>query len=137
MVIFTNQEAAVGAGFDYDNAIGSPPPSGGGYTYSGEVGGLKHYPRDGEYVIEISAAGQYTTRDFPLDGPPRIVVDFMGVDLNLSSKQYQINAGNIQKVRVGHHKAEGYTRIVIDLSRSTTYRIEPDYNLVRIVMPAQ
>jgi outer membrane protein OmpA-like peptidoglycan-associated protein len=144
MVLFTNRDPLSSTGFSFDNynptgnyqmAAGMPEATPSTTQFAGEVGGLNYYQREGEFVIEITTAGQFTIKDFVLDNPPRIVCDFMGIDLKLNKKKYDVSNGNIKAIRIGHHQAEGFTRVVVDLVNSMNYRIEQDYNLVRIILP--
>jgi hypothetical protein len=61
-----------------------------------------------------------------VDGPPRIYLDFTGV-LPPSSGVFASSAPSIRRVRVAlHSDPPVVTRVVIDLVRQTSYRIEPD-----------
>jgi hypothetical protein len=72
--------------------------------------------------IYIDTDGVAAYRDFTLSGPPRIVVDLSAVKNGVGYRTIPVAAGTVERVRVGEPEA-GTTRIVIDLSSQSGYRV--------------
>jgi hypothetical protein len=72
--------------------------------------------------IYIDTDGVAAYRDFTLSGPPRIVVDLSAVKNGVAYRTIPVAAGTVERVRVGEPEA-GTTRIVIDLSSQSGYRV--------------
>jgi hypothetical protein len=72
--------------------------------------------------IYIDTDGAAAYRDFTLSGPSRIVVDLSAVRNGVGYRTIPVAAGAVEKVRVGEPEA-GTTRIVIDLSSQSGYRV--------------
>jgi hypothetical protein len=70
--------------------------------------------------IETDGAAAY--RDFTLSGPPRIVVDLSAVKNGVGYRTIPVAAGAVDRVRVGEPEP-GTTRIVVDLSSQSGYRV--------------
>jgi N-acetylmuramoyl-L-alanine amidase len=72
--------------------------------------------------VFIDTDGTAAYRDFTLSGPSRIVIDLSAVKNGVGYRTIPVAAGAVEKVRVGEPEA-GTTRIVIDLSSQSGYRV--------------
>ncbi|HEX5870065.1 MAG TPA: AMIN domain-containing protein, partial [Longimicrobium sp.] len=91
----------------------------------GSVAALRLEGREGrtELTVEI-AGGQVQWTDFALGGPPRVVVDIQNATLDLPVSRYEgLDRGGVRGVRTSQH-APDVVRVVLDLDRETTYRVE-------------
>ena len=98
----------------------SPPVRAG----SGDVTTLRLEPAEGraELTIEV-AGGDVRWTDFPLAGPPRLVVDISGARSALPSERYQgIDRGGVAGLRTSQYEAD-VVRVVVDLARAADYTI--------------
>jgi type IV pilus assembly protein PilQ len=91
----------------------------------GSVASLRLEGREGrtELTVEI-AGGQVSWNDFALSGPPRVVVDIQNATLDLPARSFDgLDRGGVRGVRTSQH-APDVVRVVLDLERETTYRVE-------------
>lgn len=91
----------------------------------GSVAALRLEGRGGrtELTVEVSG-GEVRWTDFSLSGPPRVVVDIDGATLDLPSRSFAgLDRGGVRGVRASQH-APGVVRVVLDLERETSYRVE-------------
>jgi type IV pilus assembly protein PilQ len=91
----------------------------------GSVAALRLEGREGrtELTVEI-AGGEVRWTDFSLGGPPRVVVDIENATLDLPASRYEgLDRGGVRGVRTSQH-APDVVRVVLDLDRETTYRVE-------------
>jgi type IV pilus assembly protein PilQ len=101
-------------------AAAAPPARAG----SGDVTTLRLEPSAGraELTIEV-AGGDVRWTDFPLSGPPRVVVDISGARSALPTERYQgIDRGGVTGLRTSQYEAD-VVRVVVDLARAAEYRI--------------
>ncbi|HEX6749407.1 MAG TPA: AMIN domain-containing protein [Longimicrobium sp.] len=112
-------------------AAAAPAP----YAGSGDVSALRLEARDGrtELTVQI-AGGEVRWTDFPLQGPPRVVVDIQGARTALSSGRYDgIDRGGVKGVRTSQH-APDVVRVVIDLERDLRYAVTRSSDGLRITL---
>ncbi|MEW5926755.1 MAG: secretin N-terminal domain-containing protein [Gemmatimonadota bacterium] len=101
--------------------VAAAPPARAG---SGDVTTLRLEPAAGraELTIEV-AGGDVRWTDFPLSGPPRVVVDISGARSALPTGRYQgIDRGGVTGLRTSQYEAD-VVRVVVDLARPSEYRI--------------
>ena len=101
--------------------VAASPPARAG---SGDVTTLRLEPAAGraELTIEV-AGGDVRWTDFPLSGPPRLVVDISGARSALPSERYQgIDRGGVSGLRTSQYEAD-VVRVVVDLARAADYTI--------------
>ena len=101
--------------------VAASPPARAG---SGDVTTLRLEPAGGraELTIEV-AGGDVRWTDFPLAGPPRLVVDISGARSALPSERYQgIDRGGVTGLRTSQYEAD-VVRVVVDLARAADYTI--------------
>ena len=101
--------------------VAAAPPARAG---SGDVTTLRLEPSAGraELTIEV-AGGDVRWTDFPLSGPPRVVVDISGARSALPTERYQgIDRGGVTGLRTSQYEAD-VVRVVVDLARAAEYRI--------------
>ncbi len=101
--------------------VAASPPARAG---SGDVTTLRLEPAEGraELTIEV-AGGDVRWTDFPLAGPPRLVVDISGARSALPSERYQgIDRGGVTGLRTSQYEAD-VVRVVVDLARAADYTI--------------
>jgi type IV pilus assembly protein PilQ len=101
--------------------VAASPPARAG---SGDVTTLRLEPAGGraELTIEV-AGGNVRWTDFPLAGPPRLVVDISGARSALPSERYQgIDRGGVTGLRTSQYEAD-VVRVVVDLARAADYTI--------------
>ena len=101
--------------------VAASPPARAG---SGDVTTLRLEPAEGraELTIEV-AGGNVRWTDFPLAGPPRLVVDISGARSALPSERYQgIDRGGVAGLRTSQYEAD-VVRVVVDLARAADYTI--------------
>lgn len=101
--------------------VAASPPAREG---SGDVTTLRLEPAAGraELTIEV-AGGDVRWTDFPLSGPPRLVVDISGARSALPSERYQgIDRGGVTGLRTSQYEAD-VVRVVVDLARAADYTI--------------
>ena len=88
----------------------------------------------GSEQVEIRAEGELDDIDsFTLDNPPRVVVDFKGVENRSRKTNITVGEGSIDRVRVGTHSDK--VRLVVDLRGPVTnHSVEPSPNgaIVRV-----
>lgn len=101
--------------------VAAAPPARAG---SGDVTTLRLEPSAGraELTIEV-AGGDVRWTDFPLSGPPRLVVDISGARSALPTERYQgIDRGGVTGLRTSQYETD-VVRVVVDLARPAEYRI--------------
>jgi type IV pilus assembly protein PilQ len=99
--------------------VAASPPAGGG-----DVTTLRLEPREGraELIIEV-AGGDVRWTDFPLSGPPRVVLDIAGARSALPSERYQgIDRGGVTGLRTSQYESD-VVRVVVDLARPAQYTV--------------
>ncbi|HSU13201.1 AMIN domain-containing protein [Longimicrobium sp.] len=101
----------------------------------GDVSALRLEGRDGrtELTVQI-AGGDVRWTDFPLQGPPRVVVDIQGARSGLSGGRYDgIDRGGVKGVRTSQH-APDVVRVVIDLERDYRYAVTRSADGLKITL---
>ena len=91
---------------------------------AGDVSALRLESREGrtELTVQI-AGGDVRWTDFPLQGPPRVVVDIQGARTGLASGRFDgIDRGGVKGVRTSQH-APDVVRVVVDLERDLRYAV--------------
>ncbi|HEV2145889.1 MAG TPA: AMIN domain-containing protein [Longimicrobiaceae bacterium] len=99
--------------------VAASPPAG-----NGDVTTLRLEPREGraELIIEV-AGGDVRWTDFPLSGPPRVVLDIAGARSALPSERYQgIDRGGVTGLRTSQYESD-VVRVVVDLARPSQYTV--------------
>ncbi|MFW5904808.1 MAG: AMIN domain-containing protein [bacterium] len=83
-----------------------------------------------EIVIQVDGDPDY--RDFFMEGPHRLVVDFMGAEHALPGENFMdINRGGVRAVRTSQYSSE-IVRVVVELERKVSYRIEEEEGRLRL-----
>jgi len=83
-----------------------------------------------EIVIQVDGDPDY--RDFLMEGPHRLVVDFMGAQHALPGDNFMdINRGGIRAVRTSQYSSE-IVRVVVELERKVSYRIQEEDGRLRL-----
>ncbi len=92
-----------------------------------EIGGL--------LAFTVKADGRLRYRDFMLQNPDRLVVDFADVTARASVRSIDVGENPVRKVRLGQFSAESpkVARLVLDLTGRAPYRIIDGTDGVRIV----
>ncbi len=99
--------------------VAAGPPARG----TGDVTTLRLEPREGRAELTIEVAGEVRWTDFPLSGPPRVVVDIAGARTALPSDRYQgIDRGGVTGLRTSQYEAN-VVRVVVDLARPANYTV--------------
>jgi type IV pilus assembly protein PilQ len=85
-------------------------------------------PAQDGVTIALLGDGAFRPRDFTLENPPRVVIDLPGVTNQVKKRVLAVEGGVVSRVRVSQYQVhpEPITRIVLDLSEPTPYRVEPD-----------
>ena len=77
----------------------------------------------GEVRIVIEADGTAQYKDFVLPNPWRVVVDVNGVRSAVGNKTSAVNAGPVERLRVGQ-PSSNVVRVVLDTKSKVRYRVE-------------
>ncbi|HEU0078727.1 MAG TPA: secretin N-terminal domain-containing protein, partial [Longimicrobiaceae bacterium] len=90
----------------------------------GDVTTLRREPAAGRAELTLAVAGgDVRWTDFPLSGPPRVVVDISGARSALPTERYQgIDRGGVTGLRTSQYEAD-VVRVVVDLARAADYTI--------------
>jgi type IV pilus assembly protein PilQ len=84
--------------------------------------------------VLISVDGDVRYRDFTMEGPHRLVVDFMGASHALPQEEFtEVNRGGIRSVRSSQYSEE-IVRVVFVLDQRLGYSIVPDARGLRITL---
>lgn len=84
--------------------------------------------------VLISVDGDVRYRDFTMEGPHRLVVDFMGASHALPREEFaEVNRGGIRSVRSSQYSEE-IVRVVFVLDQRLGYSIVPDARGLRITL---
>jgi type IV pilus assembly protein PilQ len=86
-------------------------------------------------AFTVKADGRLKYRDFVLENPERLVVDFADVTARAPMRSLEVGETPVRKVRLGQFSAESpkVARLVVDLSARSPYRIIDGRDGVRIV----
>ncbi len=86
-------------------------------------------------AFTVKADGRLRYRDFLLQNPERLVVDFADVTARTAMRSLEVGETPVRKVRLGQFSAESpkVARLVVDLSARSPYRIIEGADGVRIV----
>ena len=77
--------------------------------------------------VRLAGQGQFETKAFTLENPPRIVVDLKGVVNRVARRVQPVGAAGVTRVRVAQFATapEPVVRVVVDLDKPLPYHIEP------------
>ena len=86
-------------------------------------------------AFTVKADGRLKYRDFLLQNPERLVIDFADVTARTAMRSLEVGETPVRKVRLGQFSAESpkVARLVVDLSERSPYRIIDGTDGVRIV----
>jgi type IV pilus assembly protein PilQ len=86
-------------------------------------------------AFTVKADGRLKYRDFLLQNPERLVVDFADVTARAPMRSLEVGETPVRKVRLGQFSAESpkVARLVVDLTAKSPYRIIEGADGVRIV----
>jgi len=86
-------------------------------------------------AFTVKADGRLKYRDFLLQNPERLVIDFADVTARAPMRSLEVGETPVRKVRLGQFSAESpkVARLVVDLSAKSPYRIIDGADGVRIV----
>jgi len=86
-------------------------------------------------AFTVKADGRLKYRDFLLQNPERLVIDFADVTARAPMRSLEVGETPVRKVRLGQFSAESpkVARLVVDLSARSPYRIIEGSDGVRIV----
>ncbi len=86
-------------------------------------------------AFTVKADGRLKYRDFLLDNPSRLVIDFADVTARAPMRSLEVGETPVRKVRLGQFSADApkVARLVVDLSAKSPYRIIDGSDGVRIV----
>lgn len=91
---------------------------------SGSVTNVRLEENGGRAELTIEVTGEFRWSDFLLSDPARLVIDVGNARSSLPAKSFAgIDRGGVEAVRTSQFRAD-VVRLVVDLERSTTYRIE-------------
>jgi len=83
--------------------------------------------REGKVAVRLHANGRLSIHDFYVDElPHRLVLDLDGVENHVGGSRVAVDLSPVQAVRVAQYSVSPrlVTRVVVDLSSRTAYRIE-------------
>jgi hypothetical protein len=99
---------------------------------AGEVTAVSVLPGAGRTHVVIDVRGSVTVRDFMLDNPARLVIDFEGAQLNAPGSLYDGEArGGIVNIRYAQYESD-VVRVVIELESIRGYQLEKVDENVRV-----
>jgi type IV pilus assembly protein PilQ len=86
-------------------------------------------------AFTVKADGRLKYRDFMLQNPERLVIDFADVTARAPMRSLEVGESPVRKVRLGQFSADApkVARLVVDLSAKSPYRIIEGADGVRIV----
>ncbi|MFI5169050.1 MAG: type IV pilus secretin PilQ [Vicinamibacterales bacterium] len=86
-------------------------------------------------AFTVKADGRLKYRDFILQNPERLVIDFADVTARAPMRSLEVAEGPVRKVRLGQFSADApkVARLVVDMSAKSPYRIIEGADGVRIV----
>jgi type IV pilus assembly protein PilQ len=106
--------------------------AGSGDAAAGEVTAVSVLPGAGRTHVVIDVRGTVTVRDFILDNPARLVIDFEGAQLNAPGSLYDGEArGGIVNIRYSQYESD-VVRVVIELESIRGYQLEKVDENVRV-----
>ncbi|UCD25046.1 MAG: AMIN domain-containing protein, partial [Gemmatimonadota bacterium] len=106
--------------------------AGSGDATAGEVTAVSVLPGAGRTHIVIDVRGSVDVRDFMLDNPARLVIDFEGAQLNAPGSLYDGEArGGIVNIRYAQYESD-IVRVVIELESIRGYQLEKVDEQVRV-----
>ena len=106
--------------------------AGSGDAAAGEVTAVSVLPGAGRTHVVIDVRGTVTVRDFMLDNPARLVIDFEGARLNAPGSLYDGEArGGIVNIRYSQYESD-VVRVVIELESIRGYQLEKVDENVRV-----
>ncbi len=106
--------------------------AGSGDAAAGEVTAVSVLPGAGRTHVVIDVRGTVTVRDFMLDNPARLVIDFEGAQLNAPGLLYDGKArGGIVNIRYSQYESD-VVRVVIELESIRGYQLEKVDENVRV-----
>ena len=86
-----------------------------------------------DYTVQIICNGTVSFKDYKLNQPTRLVIDFPNTFLLFDQKKFEFNnAGPFTAARAGFHSREAFSRIVLDLKEDVPYSIDFYDNIIQI-----
>ncbi|MGI9190342.1 MAG: AMIN domain-containing protein [Longimicrobiaceae bacterium] len=91
---------------------------------SGSVTNVRLEANAGRAELTIEVTGDFRWSDFQLSDPARLVIDVGNARSSLPAKSFDgIDRGGVEAVRTSQFRAD-VVRLVVDLERTTAYRVE-------------
>ena len=89
-------------------------------------------------VVSLLGDGALAAKDFVLSNPPRIVVDLPGVKNEVRRRVVPVQSAAVTRVRISQFQTqpEPVTRIVVDLTGPTAYRLHADGERLAVLVGA-
>lgn len=111
----------------------APPAVAGNGNGNGEVTAVSLMHTAGRADLVVSVTGQVTVKEMSLTDPLRLVLDLQGATLAVGAETMYdgVNRAGIRNVRIRQYQAD-VVRIVLDLDRMPTYRVEHEDGAVRL-----
>jgi len=105
-----------------------------GFLPSGSVTDVSVVPSAGSAEVRVAVTAPVTVREFMMEGPTRLVVDLVGATLGLPAADFlPIDRGGVRGLRVSQYESD-IVRLVLELDRAASYRVESGSEEVRIVL---
>jgi len=97
--------------------------------------GLTHTREANSLTVRIETDGTPTHRVFGLQGPERIVLDLIGMQVDPPQQRLEVGSGGIVRVRLAQHQVspERVVRVVIDLEGSLPHRLVVGARSIKII----
>lgn len=128
-VRFVSDRMGCSVGWDPNTAavyINSP-------TGNEKITAIKSTKKNDTDIIEISTSSKSNPVIMKMANPDRLVLDFYGFDLELSSEGFSKNGLSFSDIRYANHNRE-YARIVFDITGEYKYDVELSENTCKIVL---
>jgi type IV pilus secretin PilQ/predicted competence protein len=116
------------------SAVGNP--DGSGMPQVGAITDVKLAPEDGKLTVTLMTDRLLAPKEFRLDNPPRLVLDFKNAENRVKLTQVPVNASSIKQIRVQQFQSSDpkTVRVVFDLDEGFgNYEMALDRSSVRVV----
>ena len=107
-----------------------------GNASTGAITDAKIFPEDGKLTVTLASDRLLEPREFRLDNPPRLVLDFPNTESKVKFTQLPVNAVSVKQVRVNQFQSAEpkIARVVFDLEEGFgAHQIAVDPSYVRVV----
>ncbi len=111
-------------------------PSGPEAPQVGAITDVKVAPADGKLTVTLTTDRLLTPKEFQLDNPPRLVLDFKNAENKVKFNQISVNSASIKQLRVQQFQSSDpkTVRVVFDLDEGFgNHEIALDRSSVRVV----